>query len=65
MQKLIAKPEEAEMSEPDSLRGNLPVLAVMLLGSYITASFGEEVIYRAFLMNRIAELGSGSWTAWT
>ncbi len=64
MQNLITQPEEADMSEYTSLQGNLPALAVMLLGSYITASFGEEVIYRAFLMNRIAELGSGSRAAW-
>ncbi len=64
MQSIIAQPEEADMSGYNSLQGNLPALAVMLLGSYITASFGEEVIYRAFLMNRIAELGSGSRAAW-
>ena len=64
MQSIITQPEEADMSEYNSLQGNLPALVVMLLGSYITASFGEEIIYRAFLMNRIAELGSGSRAAW-
>ena len=61
---LARQPDQPDMSGYDSLQGNLPLLAVMLLGIYITASFGEEVIYRAFLMNRIAELGSGSKGAW-
>ena len=31
---------------------------------YVTASFSEEVIYRAFLMNRIAELGGSKRVSW-
>ncbi len=64
MQSIITQPEEADMSGYNSLQGNLPALVIVLLGSYITASFGEEFIYRGFLMNRIAELGSGSRAAW-
>ncbi len=30
---------------------------LVLGGVYIVSSFGEEVIYRAFLINRISELG--------
>ena len=52
------------MSGYNYLRGNLPMLILSLVGIYIVSSFGEEVIYRAFLINRIAELGSGSKTAW-
>jgi membrane protease YdiL (CAAX protease family) len=39
-------------------------LILALSGVYIVSSFGEEVIYRAFLINRIAELGSGSKWSW-
>ena len=33
------------------------MLFITLGGVYIISSFGEEVIYRAFLINRISELG--------
>ena len=36
------------------------MLMLTLFGVYIVASFGEEVIYRAFLINRISELGLSS-----
>ena len=36
---------------------NFWMLLLTLSGVYIVASFGEEVIYRAFLINRITELG--------
>ena len=56
--------EPAEATGLEYLRGNLPMLFATLLVVYVTASFSEEVIYRAFLMNRIAELGGGSRTSW-
>jgi membrane protease YdiL (CAAX protease family) len=28
------------------------------------SSFGEEVIYRAFIINRVAEMGAGARRAW-
>lgn len=52
-------PESADMSGYVYLRGNLPMLILALLAVYVVSSFGEEVIYRAFLINRLAELGSG------
>jgi membrane protease YdiL (CAAX protease family) len=52
-------PESADMSGYAYLRGNLPMLILALMAVYIVSSFGEEVIYRAFLINRLAELGSG------
>lgn len=38
------------------------MLVLSLAGVYIVSSFGEEVIYRAFLINRISELGSNNKT---
>ena len=64
MANIVGMPEGADMSGYAYLRGQLPMLILVLAGVYINASFGEEVIYRAFLINRIAELGSGSKTAW-
>lgn len=49
----------ANMSEYNYLYRNLPMLVIALIGVYIVSSFGEEVIYRAFLITRIEEMGSG------
>ena len=32
---------------------------------YVVSSFGEEAIYRGFLMNRLAELATGGRVAWS
>ena len=48
------------MSEYNYLAGNLPMLLLSLVGVYIVSSFGEEVIYRGFLITRIEELRPGS-----
>ncbi|MGI9550082.1 MAG: CPBP family intramembrane glutamic endopeptidase [Aurantibacter sp.] len=49
-------PESADFSRYDYLKDNLGGLFFTLAGVYIASSFGEEVIYRAFLINRISEL---------
>lgn len=55
-------PESADMSNYAYLQDNIPMLILTLLGVYIVSSFGEEVIYRAFLINRISEMGiSDRW----
>jgi len=64
MANIVGRPEAADMSGYDFMRDNLAVFLLCLAGVYIISSFGEEVIYRAFLINRIAELGSGSKVAW-
>ena len=64
MAAIVEQPDQPETSGFDALQGNLPMLVGALLVVYVTASFSEEVIYRGFLMNRIAELGSGSKGAW-
>lgn len=53
---IYGRPEQADMSGYDYLQGNLPLFLVSLAGVYVASSFGEEVTYRAFLINRIAEL---------
>ena len=49
-------PESADFSRYDFLKDNLGGLLLSLLGVYFISSFAEEVIYRAFLINRIAEI---------
>jgi uncharacterized protein len=47
-----------------ALRGNAKVLLLGLLFSWMLAAFGEETVYRGYLMNRVAGLGKNSRTAW-
>ncbi|MBT8447472.1 MAG: CPBP family intramembrane metalloprotease [Gammaproteobacteria bacterium] len=56
-------PEKADMSSYAWLQGNLPMFLVALAAVYLVSSFGEEVIYRGFLINRIAELGGNGRAA--
>lgn len=60
---LLPIPEGANLGGYDYMQGNLPMLLLALAGVYVVSSFGEEVIYRGFLINRIAEMGDGSKTA--
>jgi len=48
--------QNADFSKYDFLKDNLAALFLSLASAYIISSFGEEVIFRAFLINRIAEL---------
>jgi membrane protease YdiL (CAAX protease family) len=64
MANLVGIPEGADMSEYDYLQGNLPLLLLAMVSVYVTASIGEEIIYRGFLINRVAEIGSCSRTAY-
>ena len=57
MANITGIPESANMSGYDYLKDNIGMLMLTLGGVYIVSSFGEEVIYRAFLINRIQELG--------
>jgi membrane protease YdiL (CAAX protease family) len=57
MANITGIPESANMSGYDYLKDNIGMLFLTLGGVYIVSSFGEEVIYRAFLINRISELG--------
>ena len=62
MANITGIPESSDMSNYDYLKDNIWMLFLTLGGVYIVASFGEEVIYRAFLINRISELGLGNKT---
>ena len=57
MANITGIPENADMANYDYLNDNIGMLILSLIGVYIVSSFGEEVIYRAFLINRISELG--------
>ena len=60
MANISGMPESADMSVYEYLHNNIFMLILTLCSVYIVSSFGEEVIYRAFLINRISELGLDS-----
>ena len=55
----LAGPGGADMGGYSYLQGNLPMLLAALAAVYLVSSFGEEVIYRGFLITRLEELGGG------
>ncbi|RLD90123.1 MAG: CPBP family intramembrane metalloprotease [Bacteroidetes bacterium] len=57
MANISGMPESADLSVYEYLHNNIFMLILTLIGVYIISSFGEEVVYRAFLINRISELG--------
>lgn len=60
MANISGMPESADMSNYEYLQNNFFMLILTLLGVYIVSSFGEEVIYRAFLIKRLSQLGLDS-----
>ena len=60
--RLLGKPPD--LSNFDTVRGNLKIALVMIAVIWILAAFGEELVYRGYLMNRVADLGRCTSTAW-
>lgn len=60
MANIVGIPEGANMMGYDYLKDNIGMLLLTLAGVYIVSSFGEEVIYRGFLINRISQIGADS-----
>jgi hypothetical protein len=65
MTRWAPEPAAADMSGYGYLQGNLPMLLLALAAVYIVSSFGEEAVYRGFLMNRVAEIIGGGAMART
>lgn len=53
---LFGQQAQSDMSGYSYLQGNLPLFLLALAGVYVVSSFGEEAIYRGFLMTRVAEM---------
>ena len=53
-----------DLSQLNSLIGNTNKLVVALVLFWVLAAFGEELVYRGYLMNRIAGILGGSNGAW-
>jgi membrane protease YdiL (CAAX protease family) len=59
MAKITGIPQAADTSGYEYLRGNLSMLILALAAVYLVSSFGEEVIYRGFLITRLSDMGAG------
>jgi len=53
-----------DLSTFELLRHNAKLLLVALALTWTLAAFGEEMVYRGYLMNRVAGLGGNSRLAW-
>jgi hypothetical protein len=60
--RLLGKPPD--LSNFNAVRGNLKYTLLMIALIWILAAFGEELVYRGYLMNRVADLGRGTRAAW-
>jgi len=56
--------EPSDHSRFNDLVGNLPLLLYGVTLVWITAGFGEEMIFRGFIMNRLANAFGDSHLAW-
>jgi len=59
---LTGKPPNLEAFRP--LIGNPLLLLALLVLAWGLAGFGEEMVYRGYLMNRVADLGARTRPAW-
>lgn len=60
-----ALPEQPDISRFDGLEGNLVATVSTVLIVWLTSAFPEELIWRGFLMTRLAKLAGGSRIAWS
>ena len=55
---IVGIPEGADFEKYEYLQGNLGMLLLSLAGVYVVSTFGEEVLFRGYLMTRCAEFFS-------
>lgn len=56
--------KEPDISVFRPVIGNVKLLALGILLAWILAGFGEEAVYRGYLMNRVADVGNRTRAAW-
>jgi membrane protease YdiL (CAAX protease family) len=61
--RLTGKP--ADLSDFQELIGNLKLLLIYLPLVWTLAAFGEEMVFRGYLMNRVADIFRNKRLAWT
>jgi uncharacterized protein len=60
--RILGKPPD--LSSFPEVQGKLGYTLLIIGLIWIVAAFGEELFYRGYLMNRVADLGLGTRTAW-
>ncbi len=60
--RLFGKPPD--LSSCAAVKGNLRFALAMIAILWVLAAFGEELVYRGYLMNRVVDLGRGTRTGW-
>jgi uncharacterized protein len=56
--------KQPDLETFQALHGNLKWTLVAIAGAWTLAAFGEEMVYRGYLMNRVADLLNRTRTAW-
>jgi membrane protease YdiL (CAAX protease family) len=56
--------KKPDLSDFQALTGNLGYMLIALGLTWTLAAFGEELVYRYYMMNRAADLGKGTPGAW-
>ena len=56
--------EPLDLSQVASVYNNLPLLMLWLTVTWTLAAFGEEMVYRGYLFNRVADLLEHSRAGW-
>lgn len=56
--------KQPDLSDFELLRGNIKYTLIALALTWTLAAFGEELVWRGYLMNRIADLGNHTRLAW-
>ena len=56
--------QPTDLSDFKSLVGNVTVLIIYLVLIWTLAAFGEELVYRGYMMNRMADLGNQTRVGW-
>lgn len=52
--------KQPDLSDFLALKGNLKLMALALAFTWTLAAFGEEMVWRGYLMNRVADFGNHS-----
>jgi len=56
--------KQPDLSDFRALHGNIGYTLIGIALSWTLAAFGEELVWRGYLMNRAADLGNGTRFAW-
>ncbi len=57
--------QRPDLTDYRDLVGNLDLLFRLIVGAWVVAAFGEELVWRGYLMNRLADLFGRDKIGWT